>query len=209
MESAMIAHKSTTLQSGFSFTVPGRLCPNNVYIRKFRNRATKNSRANVDLALIAKLAGDAADQAVWRTIGEGEAVGLTFTLWNQMGDIDARPKILLDGLQTIVYDNDKRVQRLLLEVAFDWEAPRVDVAIEQIPYRQKPPKPHKRTPKLRLMEFEDLGPLEIETIIAGRSAFILDPKPGIVEPITCIDAPAAWRDRIKEDRTKELLCNAT
>jgi hypothetical protein len=190
--------KLPILQQGFRFTVPGRLCPNNVYTKpwaraKNAGRGVRNNQASRDLALIAELAGHAADAAVWRTIGEGEAVALTFILRNQLGDIDARPKVLLDGLQTIVYDNDKRVERLHLEVEYDLGEPRVDVIVEHV------------EPKVRHMRFEDLGPVDWATIKSGDKNAVLDPRPGVVLPTPLPLLPKSWtllaRKALKAERT--------
>lgn len=58
---------------------------------------------------------------------------LDFYLKGDIADLDNLTKAVLDGIQKIIYDNDRKVHRLSVEKHIEPDA-RTGVSIEVIPY---------------------------------------------------------------------------
>lgn len=197
-------------KAGFSFVVTGRLCPNNLVTRHVGNRSVKSARARKDQARVREIAAAAAARAGWRMRAEGEAVELSIISWNPIGDIDGRQKVIMDALgpsygpgrmdvrelleEGVVYDNDKRVKSLLLLDDLDWGGPRFEVRVREMDLPQ-------RGNRLRLMRFSDLTEAELQSLAKARieaEHLLLDPKPGIVQPMLIEFAPKTWTERARK-----------
>lgn len=47
-------------------------------------------------------------------------------------DVDNYNKLILDALSGIIYDDDKQIQRLLIEKYYDKDHPRIEINIKQL-----------------------------------------------------------------------------
>ena len=149
----------------------------------------KNPRATEDQSRVSSIAIAAAKRAGWKLVADDAAVALEIRAWNPRGDIDGRPKVILDALIGIVYDDDKRIKRLVVEDDLDRGEPRYEIRLATMPARRLPP-------RARAMRFEDLDPTALERLRSGEP-FLLDPAPGVVRPLPSDRVPAAWLRRAR------------
>lgn len=193
-------------EAGFSFVIPGRLCPNNKVTRHVGPRTLKNARARKDQARVREIAAAAAARAGWTPRAEGQAVELSIICWNPIGDIDGRQKVIMDALgprygpgradtrelleEGVVYDDDKRVKRLIVEDKLDWGGPRYEVMVRAMTIPKRP------TP-LRTMRFDDLTQADLEALVEA-SDVLLNPQPGVVRPLLVELAPKNWIERARK-----------
>jgi Endodeoxyribonuclease RusA len=184
------------------FTVAGRLCPNNQVIRHYNGRSVKNNRAIKDQKRVRDIASDVAKEQHWNLIGEGGAVELRIICWNPVGDIDGRQKVIMDALGQIknkqgeviapgvVYDDDKRVKRLIVEDAYDWNGPRYEIWTTVMPFPA-------RRPRIRQLRFTDLSQEDLTRLVKGIPT-TFNPAPGRVRPMPSEKVPKTWISRARK-----------
>lgn len=110
------------------FAIPGKPCSNNNVTRRVGNRSIKSAEARTYQARVNALAFAAAKLDGWKLTDEPCRVIIDAI--NVAIDIDNLPKVVLDGMNGVVYTDDKCVTELTLRKLRDDKGQRLIVTIE-------------------------------------------------------------------------------
>lgn len=127
----------------FAFTVLGppqpkeraRACPNGKHVTPKKTRAYER--------LVGTIAGLTRPLA-WRLDGSYRVELRVFFPDARTRDVDNVAKSLLDGLNKVLWQDDRQVERLVVERAVDRERPRVDVTVDALPAASSTAMPHRQ-----------------------------------------------------------------